>query len=78
LFRQFLLIIFLACPQAIIVFPTVHFTVIGEVGATIIGEDSVGITITLQVDGPIMVDQAMTVIVITPVGKEVENPIEGV
>jgi len=51
-------------------------TVTGEVGAPIIGQDLVGITIILQIGGPIMVDRDMTVIVITPAGKEVEYPIE--
>jgi len=43
-------------------------TFTGEVGATIIGLDMVGITITIDIDGTIMVDQDMTVIVITLVG----------
>jgi hypothetical protein len=52
-------------------------TVTGEVGATIIGLNTVGITITIDIDGTIMVDQDLTVIVITLAGKEVEDPIEG-
>jgi hypothetical protein len=46
-------------------------TVTGGVGATIIGVNLVGITIIVEIDGTIMVDQDMTVIVITLVGKEV-------
>jgi hypothetical protein len=68
LFRQFLLIISLVYPQDIIVFPLVIFTGTGEVGAPVIGIDMVGIAITVAIDGRIMGDQDMTVIVITLVG----------
>ena len=44
---------------------------IGEVGATIIGLNMLGITTILAIDGPIMVDQDLTVIVITLVGMTV-------
>jgi hypothetical protein len=46
----------------------VIFTGTGEVGAPVIGIDMVGIAITVAIDGSIMVDQGMTVIVITLVG----------
>ena len=71
MFRQFLPIIFLAYLQAIIVFPTVISTHIGEGGAPIIGLNTVGITIIFGIDGPIMVDQDLTVIGITQVGMTV-------
>jgi hypothetical protein len=54
------------------------FIDIGEVGAIAIGLSTNGITIILATDGPIMVDQDLTVIVITPAGKEVEDRIEDV
>ena len=44
---------------------------IGEVGAPIIGVNTVGITTILVIDGPIMVDQDLTVFVITQVGMTV-------
>jgi hypothetical protein len=48
----------------------VIFTGTGEVGAPVIGIDMVGIAITVAIDGRIMGDQDMTVIVITLVGVE--------
>jgi hypothetical protein len=55
----------------------VIFTGTGEVGAPVIGIDMVGIAITIDIDGRIMGDQDITVIVITLVGVEDLGRIEG-
>ncbi len=72
MFRQFLLIIFSVYLQTIIVFPIVLSTITGEAGTVrVTGINTVGITIIEAIDGIIMVDRDMTVIVITLVGIEV-------
>jgi hypothetical protein len=58
--------------QTTIVFRIVLSTIIGEVGTvSITGIDRLGITIIETIDGVIMVNRDMTVIVITLVGIEV-------